>query len=366
MVKVLCIEDEPDFREDIAEYLRMHAYEVDEAADGNAALALLQQHEYDLVICDIMMPGMDGFSVLKEHRSNLGERVVASDVPFVFLTALSDVHDQITAHNLGCDDFLSKPVDFKLLGATINNRITRYAQTRIERELAQTESVSALQAVYAHELMQPAIQLYEVAQYIGGLQRDDAGMKKLDVFLPKMQELAKRQLASIEILREIENLQQEAPPTQSVNLTTLWLDETARHLCQRMEGLVLEVEYQGNTPYKIVAEPAWLLRALYHIISSMHRQRVSVPMICTVESAAGYMHIAVRMAQEKADATISPQMSVQACLLDRGWRRAVNMHWGALHYADAAMRKQGGYLQFQTSAGGLHSIALSLPLVQLH
>ncbi len=365
MARVLCIEDEPDFREDVAEYLRLHAYEVDEAADGATALAMMREQTYDLVICDIMMPGMDGFTVLKEHRSTLADQPALGDVPFVFLTALSSVHDQIAARNLGCEDFLAKPIDFNLLCATIENRIARHAQIRIERELAQHESVSAMQAIYAHELMQPAIQLYEVAQYIGGLPRDELGMKKLDMFLPRLQELAKRQLTSIEILREIENLHQEHAPSQIVQLNAAWMDAVSHHLRQRITGMVLEARCTASGDHHVIAEPAWIMRALYFIVDSMHKANSGSGMRCEIEQAGAYLHLHLAYTQQD-DPALSPAMSVQTCLIDRSWRRAMNAHWGALHYADAVMRKHGGYAQFQLASTGLVHVMLSMPLAKMH
>lgn len=365
MARVLCIEDEPDFREDVVEYLRLNAYEVDEAADGAAALAMLRKQDYDLVICDVMMPGMDGFRLLKEHRSALADQPAMGDVPFVFLTALSDVHDQIAARNLGCDDFLAKPIDFKLLSATIENRIARHAQMRIERELAQHESVSAMQAVYAHELMQPAIQLYEVAQYVGGLPRDELGIKKLETFLPRLQELAKRQLTSIEILREIENLHQEHAPRQVVQLNAQWLEEVGRHLRQRVAGIALETRCAAEGEHRVIGEPAWILRALYFIADSMHKARSDAAITCAVEVVGEYLHVHLAYPPQ-ADIALSAAMSVQTCLIDRSWRRAMSAHWGALHYADAVMRKQGGYAQFQLASSGLVHVMLSVPLAKMH
>lgn len=365
MARVLCIEDEPGFRADMATYLRQLDYEVDEAANGHTALAMLREQDYDLVICDIMMPGMDGFSLLKEHRSALADQPAMQDVPFVFLTALCDVHEQITARNLGCDDFLTKPVDFKLLSATIENRMARHAQMRIERELAQQESVSAMQAVYAHELMQPAIQLYEVAQYVGGLPRNETGMQKLDTFLPRLQELAKRQLASIEILREIENLQHEHAPRQSVPLGGQWMVEAANHVRQRIPGIMLETNCTFRENGHVIAEPAWMLRALYFIADAMHKARSDASLICTLSGEGEYVQL--QLAYERAhEAELTPAMSVQACLADRNLRRAMRMHWGALHYADAMMRKQGGYAQFRLTPVNLALVVLRLPVAKMH
>jgi CheY-like chemotaxis protein len=68
-MRLLCVEDEAALRGDIVEYLRMHAYEVDEADSGEAAIAQLNSNRYDLVLCDIKMPNMDGYELLRQVRS---------------------------------------------------------------------------------------------------------------------------------------------------------------------------------------------------------------------------------------------------------------------------------------------------------
>lgn len=364
MTRVLCVEDESDFREDIAAYLRMQAYEVDEAADGASALHMLQSNPYDLVVCDILMPGMDGFSLLQEYRNQSPEQSGA-EIPFVFLTALSNVHDQITARNLGCDDFLAKPIDFKLLTATIENRIAHYAHARVTREMAQLESVTALQAVYAHELMQPAIQLYEVAQYISNLRRDEHMLDKLDAFLPKMQQLARRQLRSIEVLREIENLQHEPAPQQMVSLNDQWLAETARYISQRLVDVTVQQQHLVQEPHKVVAEPAWIFRAMMYLAESVHKVNPKQILQCRVDSANAQVQVHI-IRDGAAREHLSSTMTLQGCLTDAHWKRALSTHWGAMHYADAVMRKQSGTCHFQLSSAGLASVTLGLPAVKLH
>ncbi len=120
-MRVLCVEDEAGLREDIAEYLRMQSYEVDEAETGEEAIDRLNVHHYDLVLCDIKMPRMNGYELLQQVRA---ENNLAT-TPFIFLSALNERDDKIRAAENGCDAYLTKPIDFSVLDATLKSSIER-------------------------------------------------------------------------------------------------------------------------------------------------------------------------------------------------------------------------------------------------
>ncbi len=120
-MRLLCVEDEASLREDIVEYLRMKSYEVDEAASGEDAIEQMNRHHYDLVLCDIKMPRMDGYELLKQVRS---ENNLAG-TPFIFLSALNERDDKMRAHEGGCDGYLTKPIDFSLLDVTLKSYVER-------------------------------------------------------------------------------------------------------------------------------------------------------------------------------------------------------------------------------------------------
>lgn len=123
---ILCIEDEKDLRVDIVEELEAAHYTVLQAADGVEAIEVLEQHRPDLVLCDITMPGLGGYDVLKAMR----DKGSLADVPFIFLTALADRGDVLTGKQAGADDYLVKPIDFDLLLATISTRLAQVARVR--------------------------------------------------------------------------------------------------------------------------------------------------------------------------------------------------------------------------------------------
>jgi len=112
MKKILVVEDEWKMRRLIKDYLVKEGYHVDEAGDGMQALEMFQEGGYDLVILDIMLPKMDGWSVCREIRRE-------SMVPVIMLTARSEENDQIFGFELEADEYITKPFNPRLLVARI-------------------------------------------------------------------------------------------------------------------------------------------------------------------------------------------------------------------------------------------------------
>lgn len=105
---ILVVEDDSSIQELIVEFLSSEGYSVDYANDGLEGIQKFKQGNYDLVILDVMMPNLDGYSVCKMIRKS-------SNVPIIFLTALNDETDQVKGFELECDDYITKPFSFNLL-----------------------------------------------------------------------------------------------------------------------------------------------------------------------------------------------------------------------------------------------------------
>jgi DNA-binding NarL/FixJ family response regulator len=118
---ILCIEDDAGTAELLAEELQEAGFRVRLAHSGNEGIAAMTPRP-DLVLCDIDMPEMSGYDVLRKVRSLGGE---LRRLPFIFLTAFAARENQIRARELGCDDYLTKPIDFDLLVAAVRNRLNR-------------------------------------------------------------------------------------------------------------------------------------------------------------------------------------------------------------------------------------------------
>ena len=118
MYKLLIVDDEERIRRLIAKYAVYEGHTVSEAADGMQAVELCRREQFDLVICDIMMPELDGFSACREIRK-------FSDVPIIMLSARGEEYDKINGFELGVDDYVVKPFSPKELMLRINAVLRR-------------------------------------------------------------------------------------------------------------------------------------------------------------------------------------------------------------------------------------------------
>lgn len=115
---VLIVEDEARIRDIVRDYFAAHGLDCDLARDGEEALDLLRDHDYDAILLDIFMPHLDGFEVCAAVRRN-------SQVPILFLTALGGEEDMLRGYALGCDDYVTKPFSLAVLLAKTEALIRR-------------------------------------------------------------------------------------------------------------------------------------------------------------------------------------------------------------------------------------------------
>lgn len=133
---LLLIEDHQDIAEMIFTYLEQQGYTMDYAADGVTGLYLAINQHYDLIILDLMLPGMDGLDVCRQLRSE--ER---SSTPLLMLTARDTLDDKVAGLDAGADDYLVKPFELKELAARIRALLRRDRQ-QITAELLQVGDLS--------------------------------------------------------------------------------------------------------------------------------------------------------------------------------------------------------------------------------
>jgi len=123
MNNLLIVDDEQKIREVIREYAEFNGYTVTEAGDGMTALGLVKLNDYDLVIMDVMMPKLDGFSTCKEIRK-------IKDVPIIMLSARGEEYDKLFGFELGIDDYIVKPFSPKELMARVNAVLSRKTEAQ--------------------------------------------------------------------------------------------------------------------------------------------------------------------------------------------------------------------------------------------
>jgi len=158
--KVLIIEDNNDIRENVIEILELAGYTVSAAADGKAGVELALKNAPDIILCDIMMPEMDGYGVLYL----LSKRPETVAVPFIFLTAKAEHFDRRKGMELGADDYLTKPFDDMELLSAIESRLKKkesqqefYSKSldRLNTLVAQKDGLAALQKIIIERKARP-------------------------------------------------------------------------------------------------------------------------------------------------------------------------------------------------------------------
>ncbi|POF30446.1 response regulator transcription factor [Roseibium marinum] len=142
VARILCVEDEEMLLHDLKEELEDENYEVLTAKNGQVALEILETEKPDLIISDMMMPKLDGPGLLTHIRAN---RPGLNDVPVIFLTAKATRDDLIEGKRLGVDDYLTKPVDYDLLLATVEANLGQVLRIKKQNQIKLRRIYNAIQ-----------------------------------------------------------------------------------------------------------------------------------------------------------------------------------------------------------------------------
>lgn len=163
MAKILVVEDVPQLRENIHEMLEFEDFEVSIASNGFEGLQQARTWLPDLIVCDVMMPEMDGFTLLEELRRDS----LTATVLFVFLTAKASRGDMRIGMGLGADDYLTKPFTNQELLQVVRTRLERHAAIETQRLRTLSQKLLIMQE---SERLQVARDLHnEASQILAGL-----------------------------------------------------------------------------------------------------------------------------------------------------------------------------------------------------
>lgn len=143
--KVLVVDDEPNIRDLLSTSLRFAGFDVQTAANGTQAVTLIQEAAPDIILLDVMLPDMNGFSVTKKLRS------MDIQVPILFLTARDETEDKITGLTVGGDDYLTKPFSLDEVVARIQAILRRTKASEAEPSVIDAGSIRINQD--AHEVL---------------------------------------------------------------------------------------------------------------------------------------------------------------------------------------------------------------------
>src|SRR5687768_6144056 len=126
MPKVLVVDDDHTVREVVVSYLRAHKHDVVEAANGEDALTAMRDDPADLVVLDLMLPGIDGLEVCRQLRET-------SDVPVIMLTALGSETDRVVGLERGADDYVTKPFSPRELALRVDSVLRRVGEIDVPK-----------------------------------------------------------------------------------------------------------------------------------------------------------------------------------------------------------------------------------------
>ena len=151
MTRILVIEDDVEIQRSVADVLEYAGYSVIQAVNGISGLALAQNETPDLILCDIMLPGLDGYGV----RLALNHEPRASAAPFIFMTARATRDDMRQGMLLGADDYLIKPFSSRELLDAVSMRLARHRQIAVSRSAELEELREYINLTLPHELRTP-------------------------------------------------------------------------------------------------------------------------------------------------------------------------------------------------------------------
>lgn len=358
---ILVVEDNQAMNAAICDILEMSEFNVLTALDGVEGLAAMQQQRPDLVLCDIMMPRMDGYAVLQHARSDEQLRTV----PFIFLTARSSAEDRRQAKQIGIEDYLIKPVDSQDLLLAISNVLRReeYAISQAEKQVAQLriEIVSALQ----HEFRTPLTFILGYAELLAESPPESMDIETLRSSTAAILEGGRRLQDMIEkflLLADMQHRQELPDSTSSVDAVVL-LAGLAQHFDSAAKEADITFSLRSELDNaSVVAESAYLRIALERLIENaiQYRQEKSTRINLSVIAIEDYLGLQVMDDGRGIPAEELAALRSPFAQIDRDNRVQPGAGLG-LALVNTVARLHGGYLQIESVKGQGSTFTLWLP-----
>jgi len=358
---ILVVEDNQKMNSTICDILEIGEFNVLTASDGVEGLAVMQQQRPDVVLCDIMMPRMDGYALLQHTRSDEQLRTV----PFIFLTARSSLHDRRQAKRIGIEDYLVKPVDSNELLLAISNALRRqeYAREQGEKQVARlrTEIVSTLQ----HEFRTPLTFILGYAELLAESPPESVDIETLRSSAVAILEGGRRLQNMIEKFLLLADMQyrQELPNSVALVNTRELLAEMAQHFesSAKQAGLDFSLAVEPND-LTLMAEPNYVRIALERLIENaiQYRRANSAHIGLHIIASAGHLGLQVKDEGKGIPAHELAALRSPFAQIDRKNRVEPGAGLG-LALANTVAHLHGGYLQIESEEGQGSTFTLWLP-----
>jgi two-component system, sensor histidine kinase and response regulator len=358
---ILVVEDNPAMNSAICDVLALNNYRVHSANNGQEALAYLQTERPDVILCDIMMPQMDGYTLLCHTRAD--ERL--RTLPFIFLTARSSEEDRRRAKSIGIEDYLVKPVDPEDLTIAVENALRRSRNLAIESQtqmdLLRNQIVRTLQ----HEFRTPLTFILGYAEYLAEIADEQIDLATLKLSTDAILEGGHRLQDLVEKFLLLADIQyrQQLPGREEHLSAKQMLSNAANNMAKVASDASLEIVIAPAPDYDtVVGDIGYLYKALIHMLenSIQYRRPQSKHIWLSVTTTDNYIGLQVADESRGISPTILQQLQrpfEQVKRDDRtvpgaGLSLALIQHIARLH---------GGYLEIESQEGQGSKFTLWLP-----
>jgi len=198
MVKVLVIEDEMEIRANLLELLSLEGYDIIGADNGVTGVIGAMEQDPDIILCDVMMPELDGYDVLKALR----QEPKTALIPFIFLTALADKGDMRQGMVLGADDYLTKPFSCSDVLHAIKARLNRQARMSAQQKAQQAADIAERKKLQAFKDVLDAEKVALISDIRSQMKYSIRKMHGIHMILQTLPSSAERE-QSIELIKRI-------------------------------------------------------------------------------------------------------------------------------------------------------------------
>lgn len=272
MTRILVVEDEQALLNDIVEMLEYSSFDVAGTGNGYEALEIARADAPDIILCDIMMPTIDGYEVLKNLR---GDSATAS-IPFIFITAKADRDSQRQGMTLGADDYLIKPFTLHELTSAIHTRLRRHQDVLEKTENSMDQLKQQLARMVTHELRTPLISMTTVLNVISR-QLGQLSQTELHEMLDTIEASSNRLSHRVEQLvfttqieagiLGAETIVDSGIPMPMWELLTAASNLARRFAYQQPPNVTLDIQHRDRDA-QVLCNPAALKQALAELIAN--------------------------------------------------------------------------------------------------
>jgi len=353
---IVIVDDTPENLHLLGEMLGEHGYRVRSAPNGERALATVQKEPPDLILLDILMPGLNGYDVCRQLKADPRSK----DIPVIFISALNEVFDKVTAFSIGGVDYITKPFQIEEVLARIQTHLSLEALRQQLREQnaelqARNSELDSFARTVAHDLKNPLMVLLGTLDLLREMQPDvDDEMKHI----LEMSLRGARKLASIvDELLLLSSIRRE-----SVHLTPIDMGQCVRQSLERLTPLVKQSGAEIVLPEawpQVNGYAPWIEEVWANYLSNAMKYGGTPPRLelASTLQADGMLRFSVRDNGAGLDSDAQAQLFTEFTRLDQV--RAEG-HGLGLSIVRRIMDKLGGQYGVESTPGGGSTFYFSL------